>query len=283
LFSTHWAGKSDVRHLQSKPRLQQGLTFCPAYNGKLGCCTASFEEQLHQAFRRWVKHWMKKHKNLQHFQIEMTKMKISRFYESMDRLQKALFDGALKSLAPVLDWHGTCFDVLLEYMAGMLCFACDPDWKNQVFMASEIRSVAHLHIAEYSNEALWQGCRNLGSAWAEMQTRVADSMLTKAIKVPSEDLSMFNSKITVSHYMARLGLYPMRPPNENTLEVIPKGRLLGARPQRFINPVLVGRASGFKTTQFPKRPVGTSAALGTQPLFFLVTAIYVGVLESCAS
>merc|ERR1719261_2304002 len=100
----------------------------------------------------------------------------------------ALFDKAMSSFAPVLKWHGTCFDTLLEYLAGMLCFSCDPSWGKKVFLGPGGRTVDHLHVHDDTNEALWQGCHKLGAAADELQTRIADSQLVKTLWLPFEDL-----------------------------------------------------------------------------------------------
>jgi len=279
LFKTHWAGKSDIRHLGAEPKLQQGLQLCQSYNAQKGCCLNSFEHVLSKAFQHWVTHWKRKSQNLKSFQIQMAKVKVSQVYVKADKLQRALFDRAVSSFSLVLKWHGTCFDTLLEYLAGMLCFACDPLWGKKVFLGQSGRSVDHLHVDDSSNEALWQGCRRLGAAASDMQTRVADSKLAKTIWLPLEDLSMLSSKIAVSQYMARLGLYALRGPSENLLVLSPGGgnapgndaRLLAASstggPSGFVNPVRDGRASGFQCAVFPRIPFGLSSSMGVTVLF----------------
>lgn len=272
LFKTHWTGKSDIRHLASRPQMQQGLRLCPAYNARKGCCLNSFEDVLSKAFQRWVAHWKKKSRNIKDFQVQMAKVRVSQAYVKADKLQRALFDKAMDSFAPVIKWHGTCFDSLLEYMAGMLCFACDPVWGTKVFLGQEGRSVEHLNVHDNSNEAVWQSCRRLGAAAAEMQTRVADSLLVKTVWESFEDLSMFNSKITVSQYMARLGLLPIRGSNELLLVLTPGGgnapgsqarRLALSTPSDFVDPVRAGRTSGFQCAVFPRIPFGVGISVTT--------------------
>lgn len=276
LFKTHWAGKSDIRHLSPRPQIQRGLRLCPGYNSRSGCCMNSFEHVLSVAFQRWVKHFQRKAQTMKDFQVQMAKVKVSQSYVKADKLQRALFDKAMTSFSRVLKWHGTCFDTLLEYLAGILCFACDPAWGRKVFFGQGGRSVDHLHVDDFSNEALWQGCRSLGDAAAEMQTRVADSLLTKGIQLHFEDLSMFSSKVSVAHYMARLGLYPLRGSSENHLVLSPGGgnaagqdRQLAASvggPDAFVDPVRSGRTSGFQCAVFPRIPFGLSGTRGLTAL-----------------
>jgi len=282
LFKTHWAGKSDIRHLDSVPHIQQGLQLCTSSNARQGCCLNSFEHVLQDAFQRWVTHWQRRSQNLNNFQVQMAKIKVSQAYVKADKLQRALFDKAMSSFAPVLKWHGTCFDTLLEYMAGMLCFACDPNWGKKVFVDQDGLSVQHLHINDASNEALWQSCKNLGVAAAEMQTRVADALLAKQVWVRFEDLSMFSSKVAVSHYMAKLGLFPLRGQSENQLVLSPGGNNASgsttarrlAAPTAFVDPVSIGRASGFQCAVFPRIPLGlVGKAYRRIPWLVLITAL----------
>ena len=39
LFQPHWAGKSDIRHLASRPTVQNSLNLCPIWNLRPACCT----------------------------------------------------------------------------------------------------------------------------------------------------------------------------------------------------------------------------------------------------
>jgi len=285
LFRTHWAGKSDIRHLGSRPQVQQGLKLCPGFNARQGCCLNSFEHVLAKAFQRWVRHWKRKSNYIQNFQIQMAKIKVSQSYVKGSKLQRALFDKAMSSFALVLKWHGTCFDTLLEYIAGTLCFACDPNWGQKVFFGEGKRTVEHLHVRDYSNEALWQSCRRLGSAAIEMQARVADSLLAKGILSRFEDLSMFSTKVSVSQYMSRIGLFPLRGVSENQL--ILRGasrqdrRLLIADPTDFVDPVRVGRTSGFQCAVFPRIPFGFSiGSPGASAMFPWLLIITFGALSA---
>jgi len=298
LFRAHWAGKSDIRHIASRPLTQLGLRRCPAYNARPACCLNAFEHVLSRVFQRWVTHWKRKSQYIQDFQTQLAKVQLSQAYAKADKLERMLYDKAVASYAPVLKWHGTCFDTLLEYMAGMLCFACDPNWGTMVFLGDGGRTVEHLHVDDYSNEELWQSCRMLGTAASEMQTRVADSLLVKGIWSRFEDLSMFRSKISVSQYMSHLGLFAMRGPSENHLVLSPgpaasriakEARLLASMSNRdgptgFINPVLSGRASGFQCAVFPRIPFGlfSSSSCGTKVIPALLLLI-VAMLQSWSS
>jgi len=295
LFQTHWAGKSDIRHLNAYPQVQLNLQLCPAFNGRRACCSLEFEEVMGRVFDRWVTHWRRKAQRIRGFQMEMTKVKVSTAYVRMPKEERKLFDKALWSFRPVLELYGTCFDALLEYMAGMICFACDPHWLPKVSLDGRGMHVAHLHVHDSSNLALWESCMGIGLAGAEMRTRVADSKLAKTIWAPFEDLGSFSTKISVSEYMTHFGLFPLRGPNQIILVIggpgssdftgkspgassdtsapqssgPPPSRSLSAAQQQgmttaaptemaydYLYPLRDGRISGFRCSIFPRRPLG---------------------------
>lgn len=252
------------------PSLQFDLSLCPVWNSRRACCTPSFEEEQKRAFARWIAHWKSKAEHLRNFQMDMESVKVSEAYVKVDRAQRALLDKALGSFTAVLNSYGECFDTLLEYMAGMLCFTCDPFWHEKVLMNSEGVRAEHVLIHDSSNEELWQRCRTLGAAAAEMHTRVADAGLAKQITTRFEDLSMFTTRIGVAEYMAKYGLLAMRGPNEQVLKVAPGSDVLQrslaaiagttAAPPQALYPVRDGQNSGFSCSVFPREPIALRSA-----------------------
>eukprot|EP00448_Togula_jolla_P017683 CAMPEP_0170580888 /NCGR_PEP_ID=MMETSP0224-20130122/6746_1 /TAXON_ID=285029 /ORGANISM="Togula jolla, Strain CCCM 725" /LENGTH=301 /DNA_ID=CAMNT_0010903987 /DNA_START=39 /DNA_END=944 /DNA_ORIENTATION=- len=266
IFETHWAGKSDIRHLNGQPTAQFGLRRCPRYNDHFACCPAAFEKELDISFKHWVEHWQRKVNELHAFEVEVKGVMASQAFVSAHWAERALLSKVLESMQPVVESYGTCFNTLLEYMAGMLCFCCDPNWSEKVFMDSA-GHINHLQIHESSNEAIWQACRSLGDAAAELQLRAADSTLAKMIRVDFVDLAAFSTRISVSEHMASKGLIVMRGPNEKLLkEPDSQTRALStpSRPEGYVDPVRDGRASGFQCGIFAWR---TPASAGTTSLY----------------
>jgi len=283
LFAIHWAGKSDIVHIPGVPRFATDLTFCPAYGNRSSCCTGAFEQRLKKAFDLWVAHFREKVERWQAFRNGMEVLQASVSYSTAPVEQKALFGKAVASFGAVDDTFGTCFDTLLEYMAGVFCFACDADWQNKVFLDAQGVSVVHLRVHESSHDDLWQSCQPLGEASQELLDRVADSPIAKQVRVPLEDLHMFTSRIAVAEYMAHNGLYAFRGPRQQAVsrKQLPSGEPVqqdvsvvddAARPQRrlkndhvldYIYPVRDGRVSSFQCTVFPRQPLAirSSAAL----------------------
>lgn len=271
LFATHWAGKSDIRHLMGEPTLQYDLTLCPMYNGQLACCPTAFEEVQQRSFRRWVTHWKRKIQYVKDFQMDMEGTKVSTAYVKSNHAERGLFDKALQSFNAVLRSYGTCFDTILEYMAGMLCFTCDPQWRFKVHMDPEESRVEHLRIHDSSNDALWQSCSALGRAAHSVRMRVAESALAKSIWTRFEDLSMFESKIDLARYMRHHGLFVLRGKNENVLKVEAGTHALERTLKAFqptiggddaaglVYPVRDGRSSGFRCKVFPRQPEDLSS------------------------
>jgi len=229
--------------LQASPKLQSQLDVCPFYNGHAACCSAGFERELQKSFEWWVEHWRRKVTSVRSFQMQMTKIQASPSYAKAERVEQQILDKALDTTGPVLGAYGTCFDTLLEYMAGVLCFSCDPHWRDKVFMVGNDH-VNFLRVDDSSNEELWQACREFGQAAAHLQVRASDSALAKMITLRFEDLSAFVTKDRVSQYMATLGLDALRGPNEHVLSIGRNG---------------VPPPTGLKLAQ-PKRQLAASAA-----------------------
>jgi len=264
MFALHWAGKSDVRHMEAQPTLQQGLNLCPFYNGKYACCPRAFEDELMVAFDRWVKHLQSKVDAVKAFQLNVVRVKDSKLYVDAPPDERALLERLLTSFAPVLEAFGNCFDTMLEYIAGMLCFSCDASWRDDVLLTADGTRVTHLRINDASNDELWQQCRSLGIAAMDMHARAYDSVMAKSIMIPFEDMTMYENKITVSEYMEREALLIMRGPNELSITVEPQddtGRRLSPGEVGYseINPVADGRRSGFQCSVFPRRPDALSS------------------------
>lgn len=183
LFQPHWAGKSDIRHLASKPSVEGSLKLCPFWAWKPACCTTSFEEEQQRAFELWKAHWKEKEQRLETFQNEMEDFRLSPSYQDASLFQRELFDTALLRVKNIMDTYGLCFDTLLKYVAGMLCFPCQPHWHHQVLLSeADVPSVLRLEISEYSNDVLWDDCKMLADSAKEFDHRVQDSLLAKKLK-----------------------------------------------------------------------------------------------------
>lgn len=286
LFQPHWAGKSDIRHLASEPTVEGSLRLCPFWAWKPACCTTSFEEEQQKAFELWKEHWKEKEQRLEAFHSEMDDFRLSPSYQDSSLFQRELFDTAILRVKRIIATYGLCFDTLLEYVAGMLCFPCQPHWHHQVLLSDD--HVLRLKISEYSNDVLWDNCRPLAEAAKEFDHRVQDSLLAKKLKHVFVDFRMFYDRIRVAEYMEQIGREIMRGPNElqiktrhqetlhyhGSFESGVSSRLLsingtagtvqshnatGLDAQRYaeeqfglLNPILDGQRSGFSYRVFPE-------------------------------
>eukprot|EP00439_Symbiodinium_sp_Y106_P049076 s1348_g6.t1 len=282
LFQPHWAGKSDIRHLASRPTVQNSLNLCPIWNLRPACCTVSFEDEQKQAFQRWETHWKNKASHLELLRSQMEDFGVTQEYRDASSTQRVLFDAALDSMRYVVATYGICFDTLLEYAAGMLCFSCQPHWHHQLLLDDSNSRVLLLRIEESSNNELWDSCSPLSYAAKELDHRIQDSMLAKRLTSSYVDFRMFDDRIRLSQYMESVGRIIMRGPNEHVLKKtsglsgsaskVAVLRLLSephSRNQtvenqsstnvqiqsRFISPVEDGRKSGFVFHAFPRDPL----------------------------
>ena len=284
LFQPHWAGKSDIRHLASKPTVESLLRLCPFWTWKAACCTTSFEEEQQRAFELWKTHWKEKEQRLEAFHAEMEDFRLSPTYQDSSLFQRELFDTALLRVKKIMETYGLCFDTLLKYVAGMLCFPCQPHWHHQVLLSADDR-VLRLKISEYSNDVLWDNCHPLADAAREFDHRVQDSLLAKHLKHVFVDFRMFYDRISVSHYMEQIGEVSMRGPNELIIQIhqvtphVPASFASPSRvlsqvtgnataAQRFaeeqyglLNPILDGQRSGFSYRVFPENWARGKAAI----------------------
>ena len=301
LFQPHWAGKSDIRHLASKPTIQNSLNLCPFWNLKPACCTASFEDEQQQAFQLWESHWKRKEAHLESFRSQMEDFRTTQEYRDASSMQRALFDAARQSVRVVVATYGVCFDTLLEYVAGMLCFSCQPHWHHQVLLSEDHARVLLLRIAENSNNELWDHCSSLSSAAQELDHRIEDSMLAKSMTSSYVDFRMFDDRIRLSQYMESVGRVIMRGPSENVIKKTQAvgqnmsnealSRQLSPAPARnrmmqnqskaltqtdlrdLISPMEDGRRSGFVFRVFPRNPLpgkGTRGQLSLAAACLLV-------------
>lgn len=279
LFATHWAGKSDIRHLAAEPIRQGSLSLCPQYNGAIGCCTEAFEAEQKIAFDRWIEHFKRKVDHVRDFQTDMVGIQMNQDYVQASEPERALFRKALESIDYVLDTSGTCFDTLLEYLAGILCSACHGEWADKVILDKQggMRIVC-LRVDESSNQDLWYSCQELGRAGDRMHARIGDSYLAKSVRGRFEDLRNFTSRISLAEYMAASSIYAMHGPNEEVLKLDTRINFNAARRlseeghetgscvilpdgnSDRLFPVRDGRTSGFECTIFPRKAVNRGAA-----------------------
>lgn len=258
LFQLHWAGKSDVRHLLGAPAIRSELELCPFYNGQLGCCSSAFEAELQLAFDRWVAHWRAISQRLRDFRDALGKVQVSPAYVRVTDAERALFDAVLDAMQTVLATHGTCFDTILQYTAGVLCFSCDSHWRSRVLVdgMGPNPSITRILVKDDANNALWTGCEPLSRAATLMRLRVADSRLAKSVQESFDDLPALNSKATLSQMMAEVvGLYVMRGPGEQVLDLTSNRRLQlqnSSGSADLLDAVSDGQRSGFYCDVFPR-------------------------------
>lgn len=300
LFRVSWAGKSDIRVLAYAPGPQYGITRCLGWADRDACCPSAFEDELQAYFERWVNHWQNAADDLEDLQFAMDNLRMDQAYIQAAQHDQSLFDAARIALADVVTSYGPCFDTLLEYHAGMLCFSCDPAWRDKVLFDATGAHIARLRISESTQWLLWDACKALGYASSIFRVRFADSVLARRMQVQVPDWGIFATKIGISEFMASLALIPtgVEPHHDVVVpgvEGVDTGAsdasarmLLGnggagthvAGPARrsltdassqatTISPVEEGRNSGFQCTVFP-RPPDSGAGREHRPVFLTV-------------
>jgi hypothetical protein len=272
MFALYWGVKSDIRTLNPIPATEFSLDKCPMYNSKQVCCNPSFEIQLNRALGFWQDNLAKVVTDLTSFREAIAKLKYSESYSDAGPLERKALDVAVLAFAPVVDLFGLCFDTLLAYLAGMLCFTCDPDWMSTVIL-DEVGAAVGYRVDPAAFDAVWSSC----SVWSKhvriLMLRVSDSQLTKRAPLPFPDLAPFASKSSLANYLQACGLRLLLPSADMVIAGGPAPKLDANHPEadgaplqhvnytrrlavlpdnaRFIDPVSIGLNSGFETRVFP--------------------------------
>uniref|UniRef100_A0A7S1RND6 Uncharacterized protein n=1 Tax=Alexandrium catenella TaxID=2925 RepID=A0A7S1RND6_ALECA len=211
LFEVHWFTEDlEFSHLQGVPATYTRLARCSAWNGRRSCCNPSMEAPQQVAFDSW----------LHHFELEVTLMK-SYFgalqslsqgdvYRHSGELERALFDRALAAFPPVLALARRCVRALMVFVAGMVCFGCEPRWEDFVWRDAD-GAVTAVNISAESCIYVDQRCRPFGQAARRAARRVLESTLAKAPSSALPDLSMFEDRIASCEWLrSAVALQPLR-------------------------------------------------------------------------
>eukprot|EP00928_Gymnodinium_smaydae_P077998 TRINITY_DN6159_c0_g1_i1.p1 TRINITY_DN6159_c0_g1~~TRINITY_DN6159_c0_g1_i1.p1 ORF type:complete len:387 (+),score=91.43 TRINITY_DN6159_c0_g1_i1:178-1338(+) len=283
MFAMHWAGKSDIRHLEASPTVQSGLRRCVAYNSKSACCPASFERTLQEAFDRWAEHLRRTIQGAKTFHVQLTGIKLSDAYVGAVPEEKALLNKALDTFPEIMDTFGDCFDTVLEYLAGVLCFSCDPQWRQRVLLDAGGRKVTHILVDDRDYDMLWDQCKALAAATVKAEERIADASLAKLAQAPFPDLRLFATKAAVAEFAVSAGLRALRGPNEQELKVRPQDNTGRRLVQPATSPAAAAAASGANAASAPLRPVYDGRNSGFQCTVFPRSLSALGAADPSAA
>lgn len=252
LFTTHWSGKNDIQTLTADPVVKTNLKLCPSYNQRASCCHQTFESEQQKFFNFWRQIFEEKLLRADlHRQAVLASMKSS--VSSTDREQYNVVLARYSDfLAPR---HQTqCFSQMLTYVAGMVCFSCNPSWSHYTVRSG--RKILRLRIATSCCRDLWEHCKNLGGVARALDAAIDDSAVARNASTATEDLGMFYSQQSLCDWMHdQVALHPFRLPTKEDDDVGTVGNRSSRSPvtrrlqlEEALNVLHEGRASTFDRT-----------------------------------
>eukprot|EP00913_Durusdinium_trenchii_P006617 g6216.t1 len=273
LFETHWFNaESSQRSLRETPARASNLELCPAYNGQVTCCQSGLEHEqaLHFAYWKQIfKGKIARVKLAKEATLEVKDDPAFRAASEEERLCHAtpprrtrrgcparrtcvICNGFRKVLDPAAG-HGRCMSSLLLYTAGMICFACDAHWKQEVHIEKE--KLLRVLIPEGNCVELWTECQDFGREARELFEAILDSSLAIRSRWPLEYLHMFEDQQQLCDWTHDvIAMHPFIRPGELEREATPPikahRRLANGtgEPMREYDVFQEGRRSTFETS-----------------------------------
>lgn len=141
------------------PSVQIDLKLCPQFNHRTSCCSPAVEASALTlrffAWRRWL--WAHLEATTRAAQrLAALESRSSGVFLLASQTELQRFRELLRTLAALNGNAGrSCFKAVLQYAAGFLCSACEPNWKGYVGNFAIAREVS-------DGNALWSFCEDYG-------------------------------------------------------------------------------------------------------------------------
>jgi len=222
LFQMHWFTHGAIECLANVPGLHSNLRMCPAYDGIISCCQESFEEQQAKHFSFWKQILVMKIWRIRKSMEGVQRIRTQDVYSAASESDKQQLRRALETYGKVLELegHANCFAALMTYVAGMICFSCEPTWKKRVLLGAH--GVIRVNIAETTCTALWESCADFSVLATQLRQAVFDSRLAIMQSTPFENLAMFDDQQALCDWAHdAIALHPFTTPGEAEREATP--------------------------------------------------------------
>lgn len=215
LFETHWAGKNDIQTLTMYPHVKTNLKMCPSFNQKASCCHQTFESEQEKYFEFWRMAFEEKFQRVSEHREAVIASLPQDPIPTADREQYEVAVDAFRGvLSPVA--QRKCFSELLTYAAGMMCFACRPEWFHfAVVVGNELsmEQVVRVRMTRSVCLQVWATCRDFGAAAARLTAAIRDSAVARRAPRAAENLDMFTSQQRLCDWMHdQVALHPFKLP-----------------------------------------------------------------------
>lgn len=228
LFEQHWfSAESSERSLLKYPELANDLRLCPVYNGQASCCQSGLEHEQALHFAYWKQIFKGKIARVKQSKMATLEIKNDPAFNTATEEDRQQFETAILKYEKILDplaGHARCFSTLLVYAAGMICFACDIHWRNEVHIG-EGEKLLRILIPEGNCVELWADCSDFGHQARELKEAVLDSTLAIRSRLPVEYLHMFEDQQQLCDWAHDvIALHPFVRPGELEREATPPVR-----------------------------------------------------------
>lgn len=211
LFKAHWyTNDAEFSHLQGVPATYTRLVRCKAWNDRPSCCNPSMEAPQQVAFDTWLHQFELQVTLLKFYHRSLQTLSQGDVYKHSGELERALFDRALAAFPPALATARRCVRALMVFVAGMICFSCDPGWEDFVWRSAD-GAITAVNVSADSCVYVDQRCGPFGRAVKLAAERVMESTLAKTPSAALPDLSMFEDRITDCEWLrASVATQPLR-------------------------------------------------------------------------
>merc|ERR550514_1751984 len=153
------------------------------YNQQQACCNPAMETEFEAALGRWKDDWHGVLERLTFFRDSLASLQVDESYVDSPGADQRALDRAILAFGPVLDLYGLCFNTMLEFLAGVLCFSCEPWWQQVVSVNGS--DIGYL-VAPESYDAVQHSCQVWQGYVRQLRIAVQDSRLAKRLAIPFE-------------------------------------------------------------------------------------------------
>lgn len=155
--------------LNGVPVLQRNLRLCPQYNQHTTCCNAAVENSIlepeFETWRRWFAATGDTIRAVEGKLVELQSVRPADLVNA-EHVDLSRLHLLVRRLAELRAELPDCLAAVLQYVAGMLCFACRPDFARfatpPIDAANAALASMRPRVREYETRAVWSRCRAFG-------------------------------------------------------------------------------------------------------------------------
>ncbi|CEL92772.1 unnamed protein product [Vitrella brassicaformis CCMP3155] len=211
IFKGLWHVHSNAS-LLAAPTAASLLPVCSQWQNQDTCCHDS--PALSSLIISHLKHWGRT------FAADMTafKRQSALFHDMMNApmglsaSQREALVELLANMDELFDRRlfEPCYRVMLEYAAGALCFACDPEWPAKTFYKQKSFGVVDVSVAEGTCTALWSKCKTFAKkAWSFHLRLLEDPVATSLTDALPFFAHLRDQPSLCNHLKHRVAFHPL--------------------------------------------------------------------------